>query len=624
MSAMRICKFCGKAFLPTNPNAKYCDRTHTAICKICGKEFVIPNARLGNKLPKTCSRKCSAVLRKLTYRQRTGYDSPAQNPEVLKKMEHTTKLRYGVEHPMQNDDVKNRAKATNIKKYGKEWYTQTEEYTERVRLTSEDKYGAQWPTQADEIKSKTAATNIKRYGHANPMQNEDIQSKVRNSNQESTGYEYPLQNPESLKKMENTNLEKYGTKYPMQNLDIKAAMQNTMFEKYGTYNADNQKTFVTSNMADASRGKYLREFHENPRGYIKKYFDCPPSTFELAKHLGILHTSVGVLIHRYGCEDLIRYKISHMEFEVSMFLREICPEIKILHGVRNIISPYELDLYLPDYKIAIECNPTVTHNSSVPFLDSDSPIPPGYHKMKSDMCREKGIFLFHIFGYEWTYKKDIILSMLRNLIGKSERSIYARNTYVDELNYDDCKSFLDCNHRQGATSDPIRYGLYTKDTKELVSVMTFGKVRNIIGKSKNDNIDDNYYELVRFCNRLNTSVVGGASKLFKYFLKQYHPTEVRSFSDCAHTRGNLYEALGFKKSHLSKPGYVWVDSISDIAYSRINAQKQNIKRFLHDDSIDLSMTEREIMEQHGYVRVYDSGTILWKYSNIYYQRYCKR
>lgn len=94
-----------------------------------------------------------------------------------------------------------------------------------------------------------------------------------------------------------------------------------------------------------------------------------------------------------------------MESEVSMFLRNICPEIKLLHGVRNIISPYELDLYLPDYKIAIECNPTVTHNSSIPFLDSDAPISPGYHKMKSDMCREKGIFLFHIFGYEWTHKK---------------------------------------------------------------------------------------------------------------------------------------------------------------------------------------------------------------------------
>lgn len=125
------------------------------------------------------------------------------------------------------------------------------------------------PTQSDEIKSKTAATNIKRYGHTNPMKSEDIQSKVRKSNQKSTGYEYPLQNPESLKKMENTNLEKYGTKYPMQNIDIKAAMQDTMFEKYGTYNVNNVKTFITSNMTDASRSKYLKEFHEAPRGYIK-------------------------------------------------------------------------------------------------------------------------------------------------------------------------------------------------------------------------------------------------------------------------------------------------------------------------------------------------------------------
>lgn len=125
---------------------------------------------------------------------------------------------------------------------------------------------------------------------------------------------------------------------------------------------------------------------------------------------------------------------------------------------------------------------------------------------------------------------------------------------------------------------------------------------------------ENSYELVRFCNHRDTSVVGGASKLFQHFLKAYHPEVVRSFSDVAHTKGHLYETLGFQYIHTSDPGYVWVNLKNDIAYSRLNAQKRNVRKFLGDETLDLSFTEREIMESHGFVRVFDSGVKLWEWT----------
>ena len=127
-----------------------------------------------------------------------------------------------------------------------------------------------------------------------------------------------------------------------------------------------------------------------------------------------------------------------------------------------------------------------------------------------------------------------------------------------------------------------------------------------------DSSDGNSFELVRFCSRLNTTVVGGASKLFSYFIKEISPKEIRSFSDRAHTKGNLYQTLGFEKSHCSKPGYVWVNEVTDVPYHRINAQKRNIKKFLQDDSIDIdNQTESQIMESHGFVQMFDCGTVLW-------------
>lgn len=231
--------------------------------------------------------------------------------------------------------------------------------------------------------------------------------------------------------------------------------------------------------------------------------------------------------------------------------------------------------------------------------------------MKTDLCEQKGIFLFHVFGYEWAHKKDIIKSMLVNLLGKTQTRIYARQTEVREVSFNDSIQFLELNHRQGRSIAKYRYGLYYEG--ELVSLMTFSKMRNTIGTGNEDLSD--CYELVRFCNKINTSVVGGASKLFNHFIKTLHPRRIRSFSDRAHTKGNLYQTLGFKSLHISDPNYVWVNEKTDIAVSRINAQKQNIKNFLKDDNIDLSRTEVDIMSEHGFVQVFDSGTVLWEWRN---------
>jgi hypothetical protein len=141
--------------------------------------------------------------------------------------------------------------------------------------------------------------------------------------------------------------------------------------------------------------------------------------------------------------------------------------------------------------------------------------------------------------------------------------------------------------------------------------MTFGKMRNTLGLGDEDLSD--CWELVRFCNKINTTVVGGASRLFRYFIKNNNPNRIRSFSDRAHTKGNLYQTLGFTQVNKNSESYVWVNLSNNVAYNRVSTQKYKLKSFFNDDTIDLNLTEREIMEYHGYARVYDSGTITWEW-----------
>lgn len=231
--------------------------------------------------------------------------------------------------------------------------------------------------------------------------------------------------------------------------------------------------------------------------------------------------------------------------------------------------------------------------------------------MKSMKAEAAGIRLIHIFGYEWSARKDILKSMLTNAIGYTGTKIYARNTVVREISQSDAKRFLNDNHRQGYTVSQINIGLFAKSDNQLVSVMSFSHTRPTMGKTSENSEG---YELTRFANKINTTVVGGASKLFKHFIKTYLPTLVISYSDIAHTSGNMYGKLGFNKASESDPGYVWVNMLNDTYYNRVTCQKSNLPKLLGEPDLDIeNNTERQIMESHGYARVFDSGIIRWEW-----------
>ena len=131
--------------------------------------------------------------------------------------------------------------------------------------------------------------------------------------------------------------------------------------------------------------------------------------------------------------------------------------------------------------------------------------------------------------------------------------------------------------------------------------MTFGSLRKSLGQKS---IDDNY-EMLRFCNKLNTTVVGGASKLFKYFLNNYDVKEITSYSDNSRGIGNLYTKLGFEFSHNSLPNYYYI--INSVRKHRFNYRKNKLIR----EGGDPNKTEVQIMNEKGYFRIFDCGSKKW-------------
>ena len=260
----------------------------------------------------------------------------------------------------------------------------------------------------------------------------------------------------------------------------------------------------------------------------------------------------------------------------------------VRNNVYDVITPYELDIFIPELNIAFEYDGLYWHSEEI--------VEPTYHIMKTKYCYKKDTRLFHIFGDEWLNKPELVKSRVRNILGKSDR-IYARKCQIKEVNNTLKRQFLNDNHIQGVDKSSVKLGLYYND--ELVSLMTFGKPR----------FNKNYeWELIRFCNKLNTSVVGGASKLFKHFIKTHDPKSIISYSDLRWGNGKMYENVGMTYSHTSSPNYYYI--IAKTRDSRHNYTKDKLIK----QGFDPTKSEHEIMLERGIYRIYDCGNRVYTWN----------
>jgi len=206
-----------------------------------------------------------------------------------------------------------------------------------------------------------------------------------------------------------------------------------------------------------------------------------------------------------------------------------------------------------------------------------------------------------VFENEWKVKKAIVKSIIKSKLGIFDVKLFARKCRIEVIESNQMvRDFLETNHLQGFVGSSIKIGLFYGE--ELVSLMTFGKGRISTGNKKNG---DGEYEMLRFCNRLNTQVIGGASRMLKYFIENYNPKQILSFADRRYSNGKLYKKLGFEHVGNTEPNYWYFKPHDYTLYHRFRFRKNILVQMGYDPS----KTEYEIMQERGYFRIYDSGSM---------------
>ena len=390
----------------------------------------------------------------------------------------------------------------------------------------------------------------------------------------------PASSKEVLEKMKQTCLEKYGVDNISKTDYFKEKYKKVMNDNYGVdnyfeiYDGSGRKAYANNHLTDEQYEILIS------KEKLQKIVEECKTMKDVAEIVGTTSEYLYYKCKEYGIEINFEKRFSSYEEDLRKIIKDeyIC---------NKNIEGKELDIYIPSKKIGIEFNGNYWHG------ELNKPI--NWHKDKSLYFEEKGIFVYHIWEWEWNNKKEQIINQLNNILGYNKNKIYARKCIIKEVNVKDKNTFLELNHLQGKDRSTVNFGLYYNN--ELVSLMTFVKPK----------FNKHYeWELSRFCSLRGCNVIGGASKLFKYFIEKYNPKSIISYSDIAHTRGNLYNLLGFNFDGYVKPNYIWFKGRNIILKSSCR-----IKNLYKQYPEYIGKSESEIMHLLKAYKIYNAGLKRW-------------
>lgn len=435
-------------------------------------------------------------------------------------------------------------------------------------------YGVEYNSQSKQIKDKKQATFLEKYGQPTSLLDKNVQDKIKNTLLDKYGVDHPSKSNEIVQKRNATNLKKYGNICSVQNPQIREQIYQKSYELYGVKMLHRNRYTQKQQELLSDKNLLIEKFEDLGLVGICNEYDISPRVIKYR-------------LDQWGIDHATKTSIEE-------FVEKILENLQISFDYRNrkLISPYELDFVIPDFSIAIEVGGLYWHSEK--FVDKH------YHLMKQKLCEQKGYRLITIFSDEILNTPQIIEKRLSHVFGKNNRKVHARKCSIKQITTNQEKIFLDNNHIQGSAKSSVKYGAFDQDN-ELVAVMTFSKNRRFTGDRKS-----NYYELVRFASVVRSN--GLASRLFKRFLKDYAPQKVISYADKRWSNGSLYFKLGFELERESGPNYWYTKDF----LTREHRYKYT-KHSLVNKGYDSNKTEYQIMNENGYSKIWDCGTMRFSY-----------
>lgn len=502
--------------------------------------------------------------------------SNIKGAKTCKKEHHWNCVVCGKDFIVDRSEIRDTCslKCYSLQRYGVDHPAKSKKSIDKRQATVKEKYGVDSVSQLPGHKEKSAESCLKKFGATSYAGSEEGKAAIRKTNLERYGVECLLGDSEYRKKIDQINLEKYGTIHPMQTEEIKSKQQSTMLERYGV-----------DNIMKSEEGKdAFKQSLYNKYGYTST-FSMPQVKEKISntclEKFGVPWACMRPEARSYNARSKINRAFEQFLTENEM----------------QFETEFPLEAFSFDFKCSdtlIEIDPTITHNSTMSIFPNVEPKSVTYHSEKTKVAQQHGYRCIHVF--DWDSWRDIIKLL------KPRNRIFARNCDLKEISVEEASRFINANHIQKqCRGTETSLGLFHKG--ELVEVMTFGKPRY------NKNYD---IELLRLCSRTDTEVTGGASKLFKYYIRCNPNISIISYCDLAKFSGRVYETLRMKLEHQTPPAKIWS---KDTQHITDNLLRQRGFDQLFNTNFGKGTSNEELMINDGWLPVYDCGQLVFAYRN---------
>ncbi len=287
---------------------------------------------------------------------------------------------------------------------------------------------------------------------------------------------------------------------------------------------------------------------------------------------------------------------SHAQGEIADMLSS--RGLEVLENVRNVISPFEIDIWVPSLRLGIEyCG---VHYHSDLYTPEKARR---RHLEKLQACESIGVRLVTVFSDEWIQRRAICSAYIQAIAGLPGQRIGARQCRVSEISRQVAADFFEAHHLQGAGSETRSWGLMHEGN--LVAAIGF--------RHRGEGV----WELSRYA-LTELHVAGGFQKLLSVAETKLQPASIVTFSDRRWSDGGIYRRSGFIAAESLPPAYWYIKKGSD---RRRWHRSQFRKGAL---GVGDETTEREEMASRGYARVWDCGLIRWEKPSLLFSSESQR
>lgn len=403
-----------------------------------------------------------------------------------------------------------------------------------------EKYGVDNVMEVDEIRSKQKESVSKVFEE----RSEEIVKKTKATLLEKTGFEHALQDPKTYKKYQQTCLDRYG------------------FAHNGSIPGRSSEIYKLVSERNGGIHPMQNSFHHRSRG----------------------------------------------EINMEQTLKERFPNLEVRHSVRTLLGDgREVDIFLPEHNIGIEYCGLYAHSElgAINLFCRKTGRRPNDEEISEIICATKqrhvkkyedaknnGVQLLTVWCSEWSSRKEQILNFIGSKL-QTNKTVYARKCEVVEISKQDACLFNNRNHIQEISPQSISrsFGLIYED--RLVGLMIFG----LHQRNSKDVV------LRRMCFETGITVVGGASKMFRFSVESMGFDRCVSWSDNRWSNGNVYHELGFLCEASLPPDYIYLSKAGKIVHKQ-SATKQKLGAVV-------GQTEYERATELGMTRVWDCGKVRW-------------